>query len=156
MSRVSASMTIACFCARAMKSAKYAEHLGDVIFAEWQKKWMDERRRLFERHECRKALVMTLSRFLAKTRAVREYDASKPERIIGSFLSRFIAQNMYLKMRAAATLMKYSKRKDAKREIYEYWSNLRTMETLNQTIRVMPPHLTSIYIQLDRRFNCRK
>jgi hypothetical protein len=152
----SACMIIACFFARAMKSAEYTRHLQDVFFAEWKKERLDKKRQILERHECHEALVMTLSRFLETTRAVRKYDASKPKRIIGSFLLRCTAQNMYLKMRAVATLRKYLKCKDAEREIYEYWSKLRTMEKLNQEIRVMPDNLKSMYSQLDMRFNCRK
>jgi hypothetical protein len=149
---IPARITICSFLVRAVKGAQYAKDLADVIFAKWQEKIMEEKRLLIEKHNLRKELL----RFLKRRTAVRKYNASKPERLIGSCLLRFTAQNIYLKMRAAATLGKYFKCKDAEREIDEYWHNLQTMESLNKLIRVMPPHLTSRYIGLSSRFNSRK
>jgi hypothetical protein len=148
-----AMMMIACFCARAIKNTKYVNNLADVIYAEWEKEKIAERRKMWEEHHRRKALVMTLSASLKRNKAVREYDASRPERIIQSYFLRRTVQEMYLKKRAAATLWKYFKSKNAEREIWEYESDLETMVRLHQTICVMPDHLTSIYNRLMSRFN---
>jgi len=151
-----ATMKIALSCKRAIDRDK---HHVNILVARWNEEAESRQKQLIERARERLNAKWTLKAFFQRNICVRKYDASKPKNIIASRILRITAQKMYLDMlekaRAATTLVKYFKQRDAEREISVFWHNLAQVEKLHRDIRVKPFWMISLYHDLTRRFNCR-